>query len=278
MQQGAERPPQRGLLVAQPGGGCLPTPRVLDFLCFDTPRSVLGEDGSDEELPFYLADPSTLEEHVRQVRAGYTGCGCCRHCCRIVHTCCRLRSACTPQRQLPCILTKLPAQGDMPCPALWVDAAALAAGEGALRVLYRLGGDLQHATLAGKPLRLQPVKQQGGTGRGSARQGGSSARRDGGEAPACRSFISARRHTQLYRLVVGLFPKLQQLHADLNSGAVVLRRPLDGVMQPGSVTATPVQQVRARLYRTAPDCLWLQYVQWVICFCCSKMSPPCLLA
>lgn len=166
----------------------------------------------------------------------------------------------------------------MPCPALWVDAAALAAGEGALRVLYRLGGDLQHATLAGKPLRLQPVKQQGGTGRGSARQGGSSARRDGGEAPACRSFISARRHTQLYRLVVGLFPKLQQLHADLNSGAVVLRRPLDGVMQPGSVTATPVQQVRARLYRTAPDCLWLQYVQWVICFCCSKMSPPCLLA
>ncbi len=126
-------------------------------------------------------------------------------------------------------------------------------------MLYRLGGELQHTTLAGKPLRLQPVKQQGsGTGRGSARQGGSSARRDGGEVAACRAFISARRHTQLYRLVVGLFPKLEQLHAELTSGAVVLRRPLDSFAQPGSVTATPVQQVGGVLIWTVPGCLWLQ--------------------
>ena len=70
MQQGPVRPPQQGLLVAQAGGGCLPTPRVLDFLCFDTPRSVLGEGSGDEDLPFYLADPGGLEEHVRQVRPG----------------------------------------------------------------------------------------------------------------------------------------------------------------------------------------------------------------
>lgn len=132
----------------------------------------------------------------------------------------------------------------MPCPALWVDAAALAEGQGALRVLYRLGGGLQHAALAGKPLRLQPVKQQGSSSGGSARQGAGSARQGSGEAPACRAFISARRHTQLYRLVVGLFPKLEQLHAELHSGVVALRRPLDGWVQPGSVTATPLQQVR----------------------------------
>lgn len=68
MQQGGERPAQRGLLVAQVGGGCLPTPRVLDFLCFDTPRSVLGDDGADEQLPFYLAEPGRLEQLVQQVR------------------------------------------------------------------------------------------------------------------------------------------------------------------------------------------------------------------
>lgn len=68
MPQCADRAPQRGLLVAQAGGGCLPTPRVLDFLCFDTPRSVLGDDGADEELPFYFAEPGSLEELVHEVR------------------------------------------------------------------------------------------------------------------------------------------------------------------------------------------------------------------
>lgn len=63
MQHGA--PLQRGLLVRH-GGGCL-TPRVLDFLCFDTPRSVLGEEG-EEELPFFLVDEASLQDAVDQVR------------------------------------------------------------------------------------------------------------------------------------------------------------------------------------------------------------------
>lgn len=56
---------QRGLLLRH-SGGCL-SPRVLDFLCFDTPRSVLGGEEGEEELPFYLAAPDSLEQLVEQV-------------------------------------------------------------------------------------------------------------------------------------------------------------------------------------------------------------------
>ena len=57
---------QRGLLCRTSGGGCL-SPRVLDFLCFDTQRSVL--DGAEgEELPFFLAYTQQLEALVQQVR------------------------------------------------------------------------------------------------------------------------------------------------------------------------------------------------------------------
>ncbi len=56
---------QRGLLLRH-SGGCL-SPRVLDFLCFDTPRSVLGGEEGEAELPFYLAPPDSLEQLVAQV-------------------------------------------------------------------------------------------------------------------------------------------------------------------------------------------------------------------
>ncbi len=68
MQQLERQPLQRGLLVRH-SGGCL-SPRVLDFLCFDTPRSVLGGEEGEEELPFYLASRDSLEAYVRQVRQG----------------------------------------------------------------------------------------------------------------------------------------------------------------------------------------------------------------
>ena len=71
MQQPERRGAQRGLLVRGAGRGCLSTPRVLDFLCFEAPPPVLGGEEGDEELPLYLASQGSLEEHVRQVqRAG----------------------------------------------------------------------------------------------------------------------------------------------------------------------------------------------------------------
>lgn len=57
---------QRGLLLRH-SGGCL-SPRVLDFLCFDTPRSVLGGEDGEAELPFFLAARDSLEQLVAQVR------------------------------------------------------------------------------------------------------------------------------------------------------------------------------------------------------------------
>ena len=142
-------------------------------------------------------------------------------------------------------------QGELPCPSLWVDAGAAAGGAAQLRVLYRLGGGVQHCVLPGKPLRLQPVKQAGGSG---AQGSGSERGGSGGAAPAVRAFVSTRRHTQLYRLVVGLFPKLEQLHQELHSGAVELRA--DGAScaaaptSPDAVTATPALQVGA-------GCMWV---------------------
>ncbi len=67
MQPDQQRAPRRGALVRH-AGGCL-SPRVLDFLCFDTPRSVLGGEEGEEELPFYLVDEASLEDCVRQVGA-----------------------------------------------------------------------------------------------------------------------------------------------------------------------------------------------------------------
>ena len=135
-------------------------------------------------------------------------------------------------------------QGLLPCPALWVEESALAGGSGALRVLYRFGGMLQHCTLPGKPIKLQPVKQgpAGGGGSCTAKQ-----QQQQGDV-ACRAFLPSRQHTQLYRLVVGLFPKLEQLHQELTSGgAVVLKGPAGNGpwarSDPSAVTATPIRQV-----------------------------------
>src|SRR5690242_2446164 len=56
----------RGALLRH-AGGCF-SPRVLDFLCFETPRSVLEKDEDDEQLLFYLVpSEGTLEQHVQQV-------------------------------------------------------------------------------------------------------------------------------------------------------------------------------------------------------------------
>ncbi|KAL4458989.1 hypothetical protein ABPG75_013854 [Micractinium tetrahymenae] len=204
---------QRGLLLRH-SGGCL-SPRVLDFLCFDTPRSVLGGEEGEAELPFYLAAPDSLEQLV--------------------------------------------AQGSLPCPALWADSLALAAGSGALCVLFRLGGALQHCQLPGKPIRLQPIKQgsSGSASSGCIAGGGKRGAAAAGtqQQPllppaAARAYVSARRHTQLYRLVVGLFTKLEQLHQELTcSGTVELRCPTAGARGgswappgPQSVWATPMPQ------------------------------------
>ena len=140
-------------------------------------------------------------------------------------------------------------QGALPCPALWTDAGALAAGAGTLRVLYRLGGSLQHCELPGKPLRLQPVKQTGGTG---SRDGSATSTRMLLLQPAvARAYVSSRRHTQMYRVVVGLFPKLEQLNQELlSSDDVELRgaAALPGVPPgPRTVWATPLAQVRSLL-------------------------------
>lgn len=262
-QRGA--PLQRGALVRH-AGGCL-SPRVLDFLCFDTPRSVLGSEEGEEELPFYLADQASLEDHVRQVRGNRLGGGIpvggrveprqqlqrpCRQCLPFAtverHGCVRRTGMVNPNASPPTLVAasrRLPAmhrvQGLLPCPALWVERSAAAAGSAPLLVLYRLGGAVQHCALPGKPIKLQPVKAGGGGGGGSARQG----------AAACRSFVSSRRHMQLYRLVLSLFPKLQQLDADLAGGAVALRgagpAAAAGWAAPGLLadTATPVLQVGA---------------------------------
>lgn len=229
----ARRPPpllpQHGV-VARHASGCLSPPRkVKRFLCMDdTPRSVLEEEG-DEELPFYLSSRQALEEGVRQVRRRGQQLGAPRGCCAP-----RSASGCWPITLFCIPLDSV--QGELPCPALWVDESALGSGAGALCVLFRLGGQPQHATLPGKPLRLQPTKQGGGGG-GSAQAG----------APACRAFVSSRRHTQLYRLVVGMFPKLQSIHAELQSGAVTLRTPFQQRGEPHGVTATPLPQVGALL-------------------------------
>jgi hypothetical protein len=142
-------------------------------------------------------------------------------------------------------------QGVLPCPALWVDESALAGGSGALRVLYRFGGMMQHCMLPGKPIKLQPVKQGSAGGGGGSKQppsGSSTSKQQQQGDVACRAFLPSRQHTQLYRLVVGLFPKLEQLHQELTSGgAVVLKGPAGkGPWSPvdtSAVTATPVRQV-----------------------------------
>lgn len=161
-------------------------------------------------------------------------------------------------------------QGSLPCPALWTDASALSAGSGTLSVLFRLGGSLQHCRLPGKPIRLQPIKQ----GINSSASGGCS---DGGGSKssaastqqqplpllppaAARAFVSARRHTQLYRLAVGLLPKLEQLHQELTSSeAVELRCQMAGTRgvsrsPPGgqAVWATPMPRVSEVLQASGP--------------------------
>lgn len=152
-------------------------------------------------------------------------------------------------------------QNLLPCPALWVERSALAAGSGTLKLVYCLGGTLHHYELPSKPLKLQPVKQQdNGSARGKSSLA-SAALRPGGDdhsssssgaaaSHVCRAFVSARRHMQLYRLQLSLFPKLSQLDADLCSGAVVLWGPQSasaaaGWVAPGLAddTATPVPQV-----------------------------------
>jgi hypothetical protein len=231
---------QRGVLLRH-SGGCL-SPRVLDFLCFDTPRSVLGSQEEEDELTFYLADQDSLDEHVRQVR----------------HRAGRQqpnlgllafdRQPPRPRCSVAHHLLAVALQGLLPCPALWVEHAALAAGCGHLRVLYRLGGALQHCELPFKPLKLQPSKQGAGAGAGSARlAAGGSGSRGAGVAPACRAYASSRLHLQLYRLSASLFPRLEQLDRDLCSGAVVLRGLQAGWAAPGlqADTATVVPQVGA---------------------------------
>lgn len=122
-----------------------------------------------------------------------------------------------------------------------------------------MGGSLQHCQLPGKPIRLQPVKQ-GGNGSARGRSASSSSSAAGTQQQpllppaAARAFVSSRRHTQLYRLAVGLFPKLAQLHQDLTrSGAVELRCQVAGALGatwaplgPQVVWATPLPQVRDR--------------------------------
>lgn len=151
----------------------------------------------------------------------------------------------------------------LPCPALWAEQSALAAGSGVLRVLFRLGGALQHCDLPGKPIKLQRIKQ------GSQGPGGSSSGSTHGQQQpllpptAARAYISARRHLQLYRLVISLFPTLEQVHQELtSSGAVELRGGATaggssssggGWVPPGpdSVWATPMPQVCAQAWHAA---------------------------
>ena len=235
----AELRVQRGALVAQAPSGCLSPQPLQRLLCFDSARSAPGD--GEEELPFYLAAPEALQDLVCQVRSGSGGSGGCWPCACSIDG--REHASQLPWPHIRLLRTwSCKLQGQLPCPALWVDAAAAASGTAHLRALYRLGGGLQHCALPGKPLRLQPVKQAGsGSARGSG--GGGSAR---GAAPAARAFLSARRHTQLYRLVAGLFPKLEQLHQELQGGAVALADPRSaGLGSPGRVVATPVPQVRA---------------------------------
>ena len=131
-----------------------------------------------------------------------------------------------------------------------MEPEALAAGAGTLRLVHRLGGSLQLAALPCKPLKLlqQPpaTRQEASrdsTPSGTQEQAPAAAAGAGGAGVACRVGVSSRTHLQLYRLVESLFPKLEQLQADLYSGAVVLRDAA-AACGPGGRAQTPSWRYR----------------------------------
>eukprot|EP00887_Chlorella_sp_A99_P006671 scaffold3.g6671.t1 len=177
--------PAVGLVVHQ-GSGCL-SPRVREFLCLETPRSVLAE--GDDALPFYILPGHEVAAAVQQ--------------------------------------------GSVPCPALWVDEAAVEAGVGMLQVVFCLGRPTpRHCPLPLKPIKLQPVRKAAGEA--------------GSPLVACKAYVSGKAYTQLYRLVAGLLPTLDRLHHELASTPGVELalpgRPAAALGSGGAVRATPFEQ------------------------------------
>ena len=151
-------------------------------------------------------------------------------------------------------------QAGMQCPVLWVDREAVDVGVGMLQVVYRLGGSRpRHCPLPIKPLKLQPVKHRAG----------------GPAVVACKAYVSGKVYTQLYRLVVGLFPKLDRLHQELCTSPVVqLTSPCQWEPGPSGclnlVRASPIAQVSLRWCK----CTGTVAAARPTC----AVPPPCLLA